>query len=226
VAGEYITISNNVRYRITSVTNNTTLVIEQQWSMPNVTGAGYTIAGPRIALPSDAERVMYVAYQNWMLERDSQFMFNLTDPSRTLYGDPLTYSEVTTFDGNNGLVEIEFWPVPSTSKTYTVTYRATIPPLVNSTDIPVLPGDVILKAAQAETCLILASRTGEQIWLQMSTNFAGVYQNMLDSLQRENLRRWGSRTTVMDSEDIPNLNDPGWAAAYRAVQALSLTRIA
>jgi len=225
-AGEYITVGNNSRYRIVSVGSDTSLTIEQPWMMPAQSGVGYTISGPRIALPDDAERVLYITYQNWMLERDNQFMLNLTDPSRTVYGDPLSYSEVTTFDGNNGVKEIELWPVPSSSKSYIISYRAAIPPLVDPDDTPVLPGDVIMKAAQAETCLILASRTGEQIWLAMSSTFAAAHQELRDSLARENRRRWGSRSTVMDSEDIPNLNDPGWSAAYRAVQALALTRIA
>jgi len=153
-------------------------------------------------------------------------MLDIEDPQRTIMGDPLVYREVTNYDGNNGIPEIELWPVPASAKSYTLTYRRTIAPLSASTDVPVLSGDVIAKGAQAMVCEVLAARTGDGVFVTLGQNFAAVYQELRDSLARDDIRRWGVRNTVLDVDDAPNFNDPAWLAVFRTIQASALTKIA
>ena len=225
-AGEFLTISQESGYRITAVNADTQLTIEAPWSTVTLSHSGYQITNNRIPLPADAERVIRLSSDNWALQRDNGFMLDMEDSFRTISGTPLVYSEVTTYPGNSGVIEVELWPVPSANTTLALTYRATIPPLVAPTDTPVLPGDVIMKAAQAEGCNILASRTGESIWLTLGSTYLKQFVEMRDSLAREDRRRHGSRPVAFDAEDMPSMNDPGWLAAYRAIQTLSLTRVA
>jgi hypothetical protein len=225
VAGQFIKINNGIAYRITAVLSNQ-LVLDVPWGTASVYNVGYQITGNRFQLPSDAERVIGMAGKYWALARDNGFLLDIEDPVRVISGSPLVYSEVTTYGGNSGPIEVELWPYPSENLDYSLTYRATIPALVNSTDVPVLPGETIMKSAQAEACGILAGRTGETMWLSLGKGYHDEYVELRDSLAREDRRRQGSRPTVLDVEDIPNFNDPGWLSAFRAMQSLSLTKIA
>lgn len=219
MVGRYFRLGQRAQIRISSVNSATNLTLSQDWEDVDLTDQKYEINQLRFPLPLDAERVLRIAGPQWFLNRQNAMLVDIQDPIRILHGTPLVYTEITQFDGNNGVKEVEWWPVPNARLMHMVSYRATIAKLVADNDVPVLVEDTITKLAQADACRMLFSRSGEPAWQQLAQDFHGIYAEMRDSLAREDRRKHSPAMQVLDSDNIPNFTDPGWVAAFRIAQS-------
>lgn len=226
LVGRYLRIGQRAQIRIESVASATSLTLSQNWDDISLSAQKYEINQIRFALPLDAERVLRIVGPQWFLNRQNAWLIDIQDPIRILHGPPLVYTEITQFDGNNGVKEVEWWPIPNSIQMHMVSYRATIPPLVADSDTPVLVEDTITKLAQAEACRMLYSRSGEAAWNTLAGEFQTIYVEMRDSLAREDRRKHSPAMQALDSDDIPNWTDPSWVAAFRMIQSLASTKLA
>src|SRR5262249_9784544 len=137
----------------------------QNWVQANAAGATYTIFQDQYAVPASVALILYSA-RDWPLEETSEIEVDGTDPMRTSLGTPdrWYWAGDQVLAGPTQPRFLGLWPVPNSAMTFRIPYLIEPPDLVNDTDIPVCPSEVIEWAAAAQAAFFLHARTGDERW--------------------------------------------------------------
>lgn len=148
----------------------------QNWVAPAAGAATYTIFQDQYPVPANVALILYHV-RDWPLAESTLSEVDATDPRRTSTGTPDRWYWAR--DNITGTPQAEsrfigLWQVPSSAMTFRIPYLIEPPDLVQDTDLPVCPSEVIEWAAGAQAAAMLHARTGDERWARAMTAYMQV----------------------------------------------------
>lgn len=194
--------SSGMLLPILSVQSATQLTLSVPYAAPAVTDSPYTISQSYYPIPN-AKEVTSVR-QVFPLAKMSREALNIYDPQRlSIGGSPCTtYADAPYVLGT---LQIELWPIPSAAVPYVVEYRQTAMPMVNPTDIPMVPAAVLEAKAMMYVCQSLLASSGDARWAPLASQWKGTYEEERDRAQYSDAKRTLAGNQQGDADTALNL---------------------
>jgi hypothetical protein len=175
---------------ISGFTSATQLTLSTAWGAPTQTNVGYSIQPLYYSVSPLIE--VYSVRQIADLEMVSQVELNRRDPSRIATGgspslnwSPAPFNNPTS----NGAYQIELWPRPSSALPYVVTGKIGNLVMEASSDLPVIPSQVLEAKAMMYLCRATFANNGNPKWLQLAEAYRADYLTELEKAQTADKER-------------------------------------
>jgi hypothetical protein len=179
IEGKFFRVNDDAQfYRVSSVTNTTTLILEKTYAQDTVTGKDFEYWNEKYSpTSSEIARISSVAYQTELVEK-SQDYFQRLDPERSSTGSPVYYSVVNRAS-ESGVTSFDIWPVPDDNYGVRVYYKKTVDLLTSNSSEPVFDS-ALLEAAALWDCYRLSFGTTQNpAFMGLARDAMLEYQRML-----------------------------------------------
>lgn len=165
---------------ISGINGPTTLTLAQPWNAPSLIQSTYSLAQNYYQIPNAKE--VTAVRQIFPLEQVSRNYLNIADPQRlSIGGNPSTAWAIAP--PLSGVLQIELWPVPSAAVPYVVEFNQTAVTMVNPTDVPQIPFQVLEAKAMWYAAQALYASSGDAKWGALAKTWQGVYESEKEKAQ-------------------------------------------
>ena len=173
-----------------------TLTLSQPYPLQSGSGAGYRIF-PRFYSVPGMQRVIDVR-NRISLPRTTHEQIDQLDPYRIFYSSPArSWAPFGRDSDDNALIEL--WPTETNSTPYSVYGLAGHVDMQNPTDLPAIPGAVVMNKAAAKACEFLYSLRGDPRWVEQRNYYNQRYEAELMKALDSDREEYGVMGQVQDT---------------------------
>jgi len=173
-------------YIVSSITNDTTIVLETTYGKDSVSGGDFTywksVYSPTVA---NVSKIISIVHDHELPEKSQEYL-NSIDPERSSEGSP-TYWRAYSKTTGLGIVSFEIWPIPDDDYVVTVFYKKLVSDLSANTDIPVFRSEVLEAGALWDCYRLSFAITQNPAYIGMARDARLDYKDLLRELIIEDL---------------------------------------
>jgi hypothetical protein len=195
------------------------LTLGQVWPAATVTLSGYILAPLYYILPGVDECLDIRGIDP--LEKFTRAQLNARDPARVAQGGAPSTAWAPAPWAADGSLQVELWPVPADARWYLADVRLKAPKLVQLTDQPLCPSNVLEPKALMNACLSIYASTGNAQWNELATKYEAHYLREWEDAQIKDKDRRRNLITTAAPRSVPML----WDAQFDSSHDLSYPRV-
>lgn len=120
------------------------------------------------------------------------------DPWLSMVASPALQWAPAGMDASDN-VQIMLWPIETAANAYVVQGLRGHVDMVNSTDLPAIPSNVIVAKALADACETLFTLRGDAVWSDMRNYYRQVYESELSKALERDRNEYGVINQVRDA---------------------------
>lgn len=143
------------------------------------------------------QQVFGVAQQIDLVQTTHE-QLNLYDPARQEYASP-AYNWAPGGRDINDYAQIELWPIETAANAYIVYGLRGHIDMVNATDLPAVPSNVVTAKAAMKACESIYALRGDQRWLSMMQKYQSDYEEARDRARLADAEQFGQISTIQDT---------------------------
>jgi len=185
----------DIYHKIITFTDATSVELETNWEIANVSTKTYAIFSLYNTPATDADEVLSIVHDNRNLHEVTREFIDHRDPNRDSTGNP-TYWAVGPRDTNNDYT-FELHPRPTAKEQLQIHYlkEATI---ASDTDEMVYPASLLFWKAAAGCADYLSAQLDDSAWERKALRFLGSFERLLPKAVQADKDRSGLPTQTRD----------------------------
>jgi len=187
--------SNKQPYIVSSVTDNTTIVLEAAYAEDDATSQDFTAQKTMYSI-SNANEILRIKHDNDVTEV-SRLYLDRIDPQRDSTGEPQHYA-VFSKSKATGVITFEIWPIPDSDYTVTVEFKKTVSDLSSDDDEPVFDSQVLEAGALWDCYRLTYVITQNPAFVGLARDARKDYNDAIRDLVLEDLRTASLPRRVLD----------------------------
>lgn len=194
------------------------LTLAQAWPGPTQSLVNYSLSPLYYILPGviECKDVRGIC----PLEKFTRAQLNARDPIRIAQGGAPSTAWAPAPWGADGSLQIELWPVPADARWYLCDVKLAAPLLVEPTDQPMCPSNVLEPKALMNACLSIYASTGNPQWDSLATRYETQYLREWEDAQIADKERRRNLITTDPPRAVPFM----WDAQFDSSHDLSYPR--